>query len=182
MNFLDKFVIPSGAEHTALLNILQILTLLIFIPYTGMIFGGTALSVYFNNKGIKCCNPLYTRFAKDIIDKLLAKRSAGLGFGVLPVATITIIYAQFLMNAKIITVNFLAFSTLFYLVSLLIIYRYKISFLENIPQNRLFRFFRLTQKKEFTEEESKSIIPSRSVYAYLGLFSMLVGLFLFVWQ
>ncbi|MCX6165537.1 MAG: hypothetical protein NTU73_11880, partial [Ignavibacteriae bacterium] len=68
----------------------------------------------------------------------------------------------------------------FYLISILIIYRYKTSFLENIPQNRIFRFFRLTQKKGFTEEESKSVIPSRSTYAYLGLFSLLTGLFLFV--
>ncbi len=180
MNFLDKFVIPSGAEHIALLNILQILTMLIFLPYMGMILGGTVMSVYFNNKGKKENNPLFIRFAKDIIDKLLAKKSTGFGFVVLPIATITIIYSQFLMNAKIITVNFLAFSTLFYLMSLLIIYRYKNSFLENIPQSRLFKFFRSTVKNEITEEVKNSIIPSRSAYAYLGLFTLLVGLFLFV--
>jgi cytochrome c len=180
MNFLDKFVIPSGAEHIALLNILQILTMLIFLPYMGMVLGGTVMSVYFNNKGKKENKPIYIKFAKDIIDKLLAKKSAGIGFVVLPIATITIIYSQFLMSAKIITVNFLAFSTLFYLTSLLIIYRYKISFLENIPQSRLFRFFRLSSKKEFAEGENNSVIPSRSAYAYLGLFTMFVGLFLFV--
>jgi cytochrome c551/c552 len=180
MNFLDNFVIPSGAEHTALLNILQILTTLIFLPFTGMILGGTVISAYFNNKGKKENNLLYTKFAKDIIDKLLTKRSAGIGFGVLPVATITIIYAQFLMNAKIITVNFLSFATLFYLTSFLIIYRYKISFLKNIPQSRIFRFFRLTKKIEISEEETETYIPSRSAYAYLGLISLLVGLFLFV--
>ena len=51
MNFLDKIVIPPGVEHAALLNVLQILTLLIFLPFTGMILGGTAISVFYNRKG-----------------------------------------------------------------------------------------------------------------------------------
>lgn len=180
MNFLDNFVIPSGAEHTALLNILQILTMLIFLPFTGMIFGGTALSVYFNNKGIKEDNPLYTRFAKDIMDKLLVKRSTGLGFGVLPIATITIIYAQFLINAKIITVNFLIFSTLYYFASIIFTYKYKNSFLKNTKPNKYLILFRLARKEDLKEDESKNMIPSLSGYAYLGLISILIGLFLFV--
>lgn len=178
MNFLDKFVIPSGAEHAALLNILQILTMLIFLPYTGMIFGGTALSVYFNNKGIKENKPLYVRFAKDIIGKLLVKMSAGIGFGVLPIATISIIYSQFLFNAKIITVNFLIFSTLYYFAAIVFIYKYKSSFLKNIKPNKYLILFRLARKED--AKEDNEIISSLSGYAYLGLISLLIGLFLFV--
>jgi cytochrome c len=180
MNFLDNFVIPSGVEHTALLNILQILTLLIFLPFTGMILGGTILSVYFNGKGIKENNTLYTRFAKDIMDKILVKRSAGFAFGVLPIATITIVYAQFLMNAKIITVNFLAFSTLYYFVAIIFLYRYKNSFLKNIPRNKYLVFFRLARKEDNPEESKDEFIPSLSGHAYLGLIAMFTGLFLFV--
>lgn len=180
MNFLDNFVIPPGLEHTALLNVLQILTMLIFLPFTGMILGGTALSVYFNNKGIKENNPLYTRFAKDIMDKLLVKRSSGLAFGVLPVATITIIYAQFLMNAKIITVNFLTFSTLYYFASIIFIYKYKNSFFMNVQSNKYLVMFRLARKENLREDENKNTIPSLSGYGYLGLISILIGLFLFV--
>jgi cytochrome c len=177
MNILDNLVIPSGAEHAALLNILQILTLLIFLPFTGMMLGGTALSVYFNNKGIKEKNPLYTRFAKDIADKIYVKRSAGLAFGVLPIATLTIIYAEFLMGAKIITVNFLAFSTLYYLAATIFLYRYKNSFLKNIPHNKYLVLFRLVRK---VENEDGEPIPALSGYAILGVISLLVGLFLFV--
>jgi cytochrome c len=180
MNFLDNFVIPSGAEHTALLNILQILSMLIFLPFTGMILGGTVLSVYFNNKGIKENNSLYTRFAKDIMDKILVKRSAGFAFGALPIATITIIYAQFLMNEKIITVNFLVFSTLYYFVAIIFLFRYKNSFLKNVSPNKYLVFFRLARREDKTNENTDEIIPSLSGHAYLGLIALFIGLFLFV--
>jgi len=180
MIFLDNFVIPSGTEHAALLNILQVLTLLIFLPFTGMVLGGSILSVYFNGKGIKESKPLYTRFAKDIMDRILVKRSAGLAFGVLPVATLTIIYAQFLMNAKIITVNFLAFSTLYYFAAIIFLLRYKNSFLKVIPHSKFLVTLRLARKEEGEEENEESIIPSLSGYAYFGLVALLVGLFLFV--
>lgn len=180
MNFLDNFVIPSGAEHAALLNILQVITLLIFLPFTGMVLGGTLLSVFFNGKGIKENNPLYTRFAKDIMDRILVKRSAGLAFGVLPAATLTIIYAQFLMNAKIITVNFLAFSTLYYFAAIIFLYRYKNSFLKVIPRSKFLVTLRLARKEDEAAEYEKDFIPSLSGYAYFGIAALLIGLFLFV--
>lgn len=180
MNFLDKFVIPSSAEHIALLNILQILTMLIFLPFTGMIFGGTVLSVFFNNKGIKENNPLYIRIARDIMDKILVKISAGFGFGVLPVAIVVIIYSQLLMNAKIITVNFLVFSALYYFASIIFIYKYKNSFLDYAKPNKYLVFLRLARHKNEEKGRNSAIISSLSGYAYLGIFSLLVGLFLFV--
>ena len=180
MNILDNLVIPPGAEHAALLNVLQIITLLIFLPFSGMILGGTIISLYYNKKGIKEHNPLYTRFAKDIMDKLFVKRSAGIGFSVLPIATITIIYAQFLSGAKIITVNFLAFSVLYYLGAVLFIYKYKNSFLEYIPKNKILVSLGLAREEKIFEEKKDIIIPSLSMYAYLGVISMLIGLFLFV--
>lgn len=180
MNFLDRFVIPLGTGHTELLNILQIVTLIIFLPYAGMILGGTAMSVYFNGKGIKDNNPLYTKFAKDIIDKLLVKTFVGIGFMVLPVATVSIIYSQILFNAKIITVSFLIFSVFYYLASIIFISKYKNSFFKNPKQNKYLVYFRLARKEDFGEDENGNIIPSLSGYAYLGLVAMLVGLFLFV--
>ena len=180
MNFLDNIVIPPGTEHAALLNVLQILTLLIFLPFTGMILGGAAISAFYNTKGKKENNPLLTIFAKDIMHKLLVKRSVGYAFGVLPIATVTIIYAQFLFNAKIITVNFLMFSTLFYFFAFVFLYRYKNSFYKNIPKSKVLQFFRFTPKEVINDGELISFIPSKSGYAYLGIFSLIVGLFLFV--
>lgn len=180
MNFLDNLVIPPSAEHAALLNVLQILTLLIFLPFSGMILGGTVISLYYNRKAIKEGNSLYTRFAKDIMDKLFAKRSAGIAFIALPVATSAMIYAQFLSGAKIITVNFLVFSFLYYLAAVVFIYKYKNSFLEYVPKNRILLYFRLTREMKIPEGEENSFRPSLTLYAYLGVASMLVGLFLFV--
>lgn len=180
MNFLDKFVIPLGAGHIELLNIIQIITLIIFLPYTGMILGGTAISIYFNGKGKKENNPLYTRFAKDIIERLQARTVMGIGFTVLPVATLSIIYSQILFSAKIITVSFLIFSVLYYLASVIFISKYKNSFLKNPKPNKYLVYFRLVREEDWKEDEAKNIVPSLSGYAYLGLTAMLVGLFLLV--
>lgn len=179
MNFLDNFVIPSSVEHAALLNILQILTMLIFLPFTGMVLGGSLLSLIFNSKGIKEDNPIYTRFAKDIMDKILVTRSSGLAFGVMPVAIVTIIFAQFLMNAQGFTVNFLAFSVLYYFAAIIFLYKYKISFLKYIPHSELLIKLRLARRKVQTPE-NEEFIPSLSGYAYLGIIALLVGLFLLV--
>jgi len=180
MNFIDNLVIPPTAEHAALLNIVQILTLLIFLPYSGMILGGTLLSLYYNKKGIKEGNTLYTGFAKDIMDKLFPKRSAGIAFIFLPVATATVVYAQFLSGAKIITVNFLAFSALYYLAAVIFIYRYKNSFREYVPKNKILVYFGLSKNETIPEGEENLFKPSLTLYAYLGVAAMLIGLFLFV--
>lgn len=180
MNFLDRFVIPLGAGHIELLNILQIITLIIFLPYAGMILGGTGISVYFNGKGKKGNNPLYTKLSKDIIDKLQARTVMGIGFTVLPVATLSIIYSQILFSAKIITVSFLIFSVLYYLASVVFISKYKNSFLKNPKPNKYLVYFRSGRKESKEESKEEGIIPALSGYAYLGLAAMLVGLFLFV--
>lgn len=180
MNFLDNLVIPPTAEHAALLNIMQILTLLMFLPFSGMILGGTLLSLYYNKKGIKENNKLYIRFAKDIMDKLFAKRSAGIAFVFLPVATAAMIYAQFLTGAKIITVNFLAFSSLYYLAAVIFIYRYKNSFREYVPANRISAYLGFAKNEVVPEGEENNFKPSLTLFAYLGVIAMLTGLFLFV--
>jgi cytochrome c551/c552 len=180
MNIFDNLVIPPTAEHAALLNVLQIITLLIFLPFSGMILGGTLISVYYNKMGAKNGNTLYTRFAKDIMDKLFPKKSAGIAFVVLPAATVTLIYAQFLTGAKLITVNFLAFSVLYYFAAVIFIYKYKNSFLEYIPKNKILVYFRLQKEEKIPEGKENAFETSLSLYAYLGIIAMLAGLFLFV--
>jgi hypothetical protein len=71
MNFIDKFVLPPTPEHAALLNVIQVLAMLMFIPYSGMITGGLILSLILGNKGKT--DPLKKQFSVDIIQKTLIK-------------------------------------------------------------------------------------------------------------
>jgi len=128
MDFLDNLVIPSTAQHLALLKVILVLCMLIFLPFYGMLLGGTAFSVIFNAYGRKIKNKLFIRFAKDIIDKLAINRFVGVGLGVLPLLSITFVFAQLLFEVKVITVSLLFVSTLFMAIAVNFIYSYQSTF------------------------------------------------------
>lgn len=128
MDFLDNLVIPSTSKHLALLKIMLVLCMLIFLPFFGMLLGGTAFSVIFNSYGRKIKNKLFVRFAKDIIDKLALNRFVGVGLGVLPLLSITFVFAQLLFEVQVITVSLLFVSTLFMAIAVNFIYSYQSTF------------------------------------------------------
>jgi len=128
MDFLDKLVIPATAPHLYLLKVMLILSLMIFIPFFGMLLGGTAFSVIFNAYGRKIKNPLFIRLAKDIIDKLAINRFVGAGLGIIPLLSITFCYAQLLFEVNVISVSLLFVATLFMAISVNFIYSYQNTF------------------------------------------------------
>ncbi|MBS1519296.1 MAG: c-type cytochrome [Bacteroidetes bacterium] len=128
MDFLDKLVIPATTQHLSLLKIILIMSLLIFIPFYGMLVGGTAFSVIFNAYGRKIKNKLFIRFAKDIIDKLAINRFVGVGLGIIPLLSITFCYAQLLFEVKVIAVSLLFVATLFLALAVNFIYSYQSTF------------------------------------------------------
>lgn len=128
MDFLENLVIPASAQHLALLKIILVLSMLIFLPFFGMLLGGTAFSVIFNAYGRKIKNKLFVRFAKDIIDKLAINRFVGVGLGVLPLLSITFAYAQLLYKVEVISVSLLFVSCLFMSIAVTFIYAYQNTF------------------------------------------------------
>ncbi|MBV6477340.1 MAG: hypothetical protein HGGPFJEG_00078 [Ignavibacteria bacterium] len=128
MDFLEKLVIPATTSHLYLLKVMLILSLLIFIPFLGMLIGGTAFSVIFNTYGRKIKSVLFVRFAKDIIDKLAINRFVGVGLGVVPLLSITFCYAQLLYQVNVICVSLLFMATLFMIISINFIYSYQNTF------------------------------------------------------
>lgn len=128
MDFLDNLVIPATTQHLNLLKIILVMSMLIFIPFFGMIFGGTAFSVIFNAYGRKRKNALFIRFAKDIIDKLAINRFVGVGLGLIPLLAITFCYAQLMFEVKVISVSLLFVSTLFMALAINFVYSYQNTF------------------------------------------------------
>jgi cytochrome c551/c552 len=128
MNILDQFVIPPNIEHVGLLSVMQIISLLTFLPFAGLMLGASVFSVYFNKMGKKTGNPMYIKIAKDIIDKLTIGKAAGFALGVLPLITIVLTYAQLLYGVKVISVSLLFLSLILYIVSFIFIYNYKSAF------------------------------------------------------
>ncbi len=59
MDLLENLVIPATTQHLALLKVILVLALLIFLPFFGMLLGGTGFSVIFNAYGRKIKNKLF---------------------------------------------------------------------------------------------------------------------------
>jgi len=83
MDFLDKIVIPPSANHVLLVKYILTISFVLFIPYLGMVLGSSFLSVYFNRLGRKTGNAIFTRFAKDVIEKLTFARNAKYALGII---------------------------------------------------------------------------------------------------
>jgi len=131
MNILNPIVIPPSPEHAALLNLIQIITLLVFLPFTGMLLGGSMLSVFFSLKAIRTGENIYARFACDIMRKLSVNRITGYILGVIPIVTITLVYAQFLFDSTAVTVNLLYISIFLYIAAVVFLYNYRSFFTLN---------------------------------------------------
>jgi cytochrome c len=128
MDFIDQIVVPPSANHLLLLKYILIVSLLLFLPYLGMMMGASFISVYFSGKGSKSGNSMLSRFAKDVIEKLGITKNAELGLGILPLLSIIFIYAQLLYQAKTITVSVMGLAVIFFIAAFISIYKYRSGF------------------------------------------------------
>jgi len=127
MEFLDNLVLPQSAEHIELLHYMLMLVLFLFIPFISVILGGTSLSLYYRRKGLEAGNPVYLRFAKDIIDLLTINKSMGIILGIIPLLTCVLVFAQLLHSSNSLTIYYLVAAFLLTSISIILIYTYKYS-------------------------------------------------------
>src|SRR5688572_9287225 len=105
MEFIDELVIPASANHVMVLKYMLMISLLLLIPYLGMVLGATFLSTRYAKKGSIEGNSNYKRFSKDVIEKLSITRGAEFALGIIPVLSALFAYAQLLYLSKTITVS-----------------------------------------------------------------------------
>ena len=127
MEFLDKLVLPQSAEHIELLHYMIILVLSLFIPFISVILGGTTISLYFRKKGLESGNPVYLRFAGDVINMLTINKSMGIILGIVPLLTCILVFAQLLHTANVSTISYLAGTFVLTAISIILIYTYRYS-------------------------------------------------------
>lgn len=128
MNFFDQLVIPASENHIMLVKYMLTISLLLFVPYICMLLGATFISTRYNKKGKLEGNPLYLRFAKDVMEKLSITRNAEFALGTIPALSIFFAYAQLLYTAQTISLAMLALSVLLFIISFVFIYKYRNTF------------------------------------------------------
>lgn len=125
MEWLKNIALPQSAEHIELLGYMFMIVLLLFIIFSGIILWGTLLSIYLKKKESKNLDAKYRRLSKEIMDIVLFNKTTGIMFCVLPIMTIIIIFAQLFQSQNNSNLDFLAYSLILLLISLLLIYSYK---------------------------------------------------------
>ena len=181
MEFLNNFVLPQSSEHIELLHYMLFLVLFLFIPFIGVVFGGTLLSVIYRIKGEKNKENFYLRIAKDISEITTINKSVGFILGIAPIITAILIYAQLLHNSEVTNLNYLTLSLISVIVALIFIYSYRYS----LSFNRIFNS--IIEKKQDNptivddvnklNEESLRISSKGGIY---GLIFLFLGLWFFV--
>lgn len=181
MEFLNNFVLPQSAEHIELLHYMLLIVLFLFIPFISTVFGGIFLSVIFKNKANKHKDNFYLRLSKDIAEITTVNKSAGFIFGIIPLITAILIYAQLLHNSETTNLNYLGLAFVFIVISLIFIYSYRYSLL----LNRIFDSFAdktiidslVIEDVNRLGDESKRISQKAGTFGLLFLF---LGIWFFV--
>jgi cytochrome c len=174
MNFIDQIVVPPSANHILLLRYIFIVSLLIFLPYLGMMMGASFISVYFNRKE----NSMLSRFAKDVIEKLAITKNAELGLGIIPLFSILFIYAQLLYQANTITVSILSLSVILFIAAFISIYKYRSGFeIESVIKS--LKNSGSKENKEAAEFEER-LVRNSSASGKIGTTLLYIAAYLFV--
>jgi cytochrome c len=136
MDFLDNFVLPQSFEHTELLHYMLIVILFIFIPFAGILLGGSLLSLANFNKFRKLNDDRYFLLAKDIIRFVTFNKSASIIFALVPIAAIIIIYAQLLHTADISLSRYFIWSLILVSSGIMFIFIYRSFITVNVQSFR----------------------------------------------
>ena len=127
MNFLDNLVLPQSADHIELLHYVLMMVLFLYIPFISVLLGGTVLSLWYRWKGLNESNPMYIRFAIDIIETLTINKSIGVILGIVPTFIFVLIFAQLLHNTETPALVYIIIAFLCSLIAIILVYTYKYS-------------------------------------------------------
>jgi len=180
MDFLDKLVIPLSPEHIELLSYIAMLIFFLFVPFISIIFGGTAVSLFYQRKGIKTGNNLYIRFAKDVIEIVTINKSIGIMLGIMPLVTSILIFVQLFHNENLIVVSYLSGACVLVAIGLILIYtfRYSSAFNDIFDSIKDFKTDDPLLEDELTKFRSGSLKLSFKSGRF-GILFLFIGLWLF---
>ena len=154
MNF-DQLAIPPSANHVLLLKYILTISMILFLPYLGMIMGASTLSVYFRRKYISTGNKIYSTFSKDILEKLTLSKHALIALGIIPLLSILFCYAQLLAGAGASALTYIIYGVDIFILSFIFIYVYRNAYLHGTiitkVENVVSKNDEINSKKEMDE-------------------------------
>lgn len=180
MEFLDKLVIPQPDYNLNLLSILLIAGLMIFLTYTGVLFGSLLLSYIYKPSESKP-KDIGSIFARDMANLVTKNFSYLFGIGLIPFLSIIFLYAQLLHKEDTAVVGYLVASFILYLIATILIFRYKNSFhvsnlLTKLTNNYDGEDYEKHELKEYTD----NLNSSKNSSGLYGIIAMFFSMWIFV--
>lgn len=128
MDFLKSLAMPQPVEHYRLLLFMLNLTFIVFVPYIGFLLGASMLAHREERKGRATGNALKVRFARDLVDVVLANKKVLVFLGILPALVLVFLYAQLLQQTPAIAVELAGWGFVLLLTAGVLLYAYKYTF------------------------------------------------------
>ena len=138
MEFFENFVLFPDGEHLLLLKILNTLLTTIYFLYASIFAGTVSLSVLFKILDRREPNPLYQKFAQDLLRLVTSNKSAVFLLGILPLLTLIFSYAQIYQGTSFKIVQHFTFILLFTIIGFMFSFLYKF-FCETENSNFIFQ-------------------------------------------
>ena len=178
MEFLKNIALPQSSDHIQLLHYLLVLVLFLFIPFIGTVFSGTALSLYFKRLGKRKNDGRYSKLSRYIIEVVTVNKSVGIILGIVPLLTATLIFAQLFQSVENAGLEYLGYSLLLVVLSLILIYSYRYSLSFNLILNSFPKDS--SQDAEVKREMLQLSKGSKKLSDYAGIYGFFI-LFLSLW-
>ncbi|MBM4168756.1 MAG: hypothetical protein FJ215_06320 [Ignavibacteria bacterium] len=125
MDFLKELAFPQSLQHVSLLHVVLGLVSLLFLPYLSLLLGSSFFSLYLGRQARKRDDHRLRRFAKDLIEMPMMMKSVPFLFGIVPLFSIILIYAQLLHGTESIAISVFTVSFFIFIVSVVLLYAYR---------------------------------------------------------
>ncbi len=116
MEFFENFTLFPDSENLLLLKILNTLLTGIYFLYVSIFTGTISLSVVFKVLDRREPNPLYQKFAQDLLKLVTSNKSAVFLLGILPLITLIFSYAQIYQGTSFKIVQYFTFIIIFTII------------------------------------------------------------------
>lgn len=105
MSLIDELTVVPPPDNLPLLGYVVIGTLLLHIPYMGVLLGCTIVSLTANAAGKFRDNSTYRRFARDVIAAVAGRVELGLALGFLPQVILILTFSQVYFERRLFRVD-----------------------------------------------------------------------------
>lgn len=127
MNILDTIMLQQSEKQIQLLQYIATLLHLLFVPFLGILTGGTVLSLWLKKKAETENNYAYLNYSKELIIQATINKRAAFALGIIPLTGLVIIFAQFFSNLTTPGAAYLGISIILFIVGIAYVYVYRYS-------------------------------------------------------